>query len=266
MAAVDMVMLCDDLADEQQALDIVVSGLDDEDWRRATPSDGWSIHDEIRHLAYFDDNAALAISDVKAFRSHAEDMISDMVAGRPVDLAPGREMTPAELVVWWRDKRNDLSIRLRKLGVRDRIPWYGPDMSAMSFATARLMETWAHGQDIVDALGDDRCATDRIRHVVELGFRTRKWSYVVHGRDLPAADVRLELVGPNGDVWCFGDADAPESICGTALDFALIVTQRRHLDDTTLEADGDAAREWLEIAQAFAGPPGAGRRPMSEWA
>jgi hypothetical protein len=48
-------------------------------------------------------------------------------------------------------------------------------------------------------------------------------------------------------------------VTGPALDFCLLVTQRRHRDDLALETTGDDAAHWLTIAQAFAGPPGAGR-------
>ena len=48
---------------------------------------------------------------------------------------------------------------------------------------------------------------------------------------------------------------------GTALDFCLVVTQRRHVDDTALQVTGGTARGWLTIAQAFAGRAGAGRTP-----
>jgi uncharacterized protein (TIGR03084 family) len=142
-----------------------------------------------------------------------------------------------------------------------RIPWYGPPMSARSFLTARLMECWAHGQDVVDAVGGDRPATDRLRHIVQLGYLTRGWSYANRGLDVPAGDVRLELAGPNGDEWRVGAEDAEAVVRGEAVDFCLVVTQRRHLDDTGLAAAGDIARDWLLKAQAFAGQPTEGPRP-----
>jgi uncharacterized protein (TIGR03084 family) len=72
---------------------------------------------------------------------------------------------------------------------------------------------------------------------------------------MPAAAVRVELVGPSGDRWEFGPDGAADVVAGPALDFCHVVTQRRHLDDTALAVTGGAAREWLEIAQAFAGAP-----------
>ncbi len=133
-------------------------------------------------------------------------------------------------------------------------------MSAASMATARLMETWAHGQDVADALGVERTPTGRLRQVAHLGVRTRTFSYLVHGLPAPQADVRVELTAPDGEQWTWGPEDAPDRVTGTALDFCLLVTQRRHRSDLELVTAG-GADTWLEIAQAFAGPPGAGRPP-----
>ncbi len=142
-----------------------------------------------------------------------------------------------------------------------RIAWYGPSMGSKSFLTARLMEAWAHGQDIVDAVGADRIATDRLRHIAQLGFITRGWTYMNRGLEVPSTPVRVELTSPSRETWSFGPDDAPESIVGPALDFCLVTTQRRHVDDTDLVVTGDSAREWMEKAQLFAGPPSDGPRP-----
>jgi uncharacterized protein (TIGR03084 family) len=134
-------------------------------------------------------------------------------------------------------------------------------MGMVSFVTARLMETWAHGQDVVDGLGVVREPTARLRHVAEIGVRARPWSFAVRGRPVPEAPVRVELTLPDGSRWAAGPEDAADVVRGTALDFCLVVTQRRHPADVSLAVSGPVAREWISIAQAFAGPPGAGRRP-----
>ncbi|MCU1374583.1 MAG: hypothetical protein JWO68_1869, partial [Actinomycetia bacterium] len=118
-----------------------------------------------------------------------------------------------------------------------------------------------HGQDVVDALGVTRAPTDRLRHVAFLGSRAVPNSYAAQGRTAPPVAVRIELVGPAGDTWTFGPGDATDVVRGPALDFCLVTTQRRHVADTALVAEGAVAAEWLGIAQAFAGPPGAGREP-----
>jgi uncharacterized protein (TIGR03084 family) len=128
-------------------------------------------------------------------------------------------------------------------------------MSPASFATARLMEYWAHGQDIADALGRDRKPTARLRHICHLGVRTRGFSYVVRGMTPSESDVHVSLTGPDGDIWTWGDPVAADRVEGTALDFCLVVTQRRLVGDSALDVQGPVATEWMSIAQAFAGGP-----------
>jgi uncharacterized protein (TIGR03084 family) len=134
-------------------------------------------------------------------------------------------------------------------------------MSAASLVTARIMETWAHGQDVADALDAQREPTARLRHVAFIGARALPNSYQARGLPVPDSPVRVELQAPGGDVWAFGPDDARDTVRGPALDFCLAVTQRRHIDDLDLALDGPVAQQWLSIAQAFAGPPGPGRKP-----
>jgi len=83
--------------------------------------------------------------------------------------------TPADqLLDLWRANRTRLLDALRSVDSRARITWFGPPMSAMSHATARLMETWAHGQDVLDALRLERAPMPRLRHIAHLGVRTRR--------------------------------------------------------------------------------------------
>ena len=128
-------------------------------------------------------------------------------------------------------------------------------------ATARLMETWAHGQDVADALGVRRVPTARLRHVAHIGVRARDYAFRAAGRTPPAEPFRVELTGPDGHEWTWGPDEASDRVTGAALDFCLLVTQRRHRADVDVTATGAGADAWLDIAQAFAGPPGAGRAP-----
>jgi uncharacterized protein (TIGR03084 family) len=175
-------------------------------------------------------------------------------------------MPGEKVLAWFAEARNRLAEVLAAADPAARVPWYGPDMSLASFTTARLMETWAHGQDVADgmrAAGFDvvREPSDRLRHVAQIGVRTLPWSFTVHGRPVPRAPVRVELTLPGGEPWTAGPGGAENVVRGPALDFCLVVTQRRHPADVNLEISGTVAREWIDIAQAFAGPPGTGRRP-----
>ncbi len=255
-----MKQICTDLRDEYEWLDNLVAPLSQAQWNLITPFMDWSIKTEIAHLAYFDGTARLAATDAESFKTYLEQIYQ-----RPdkymEDQRKIRTQTSARVLEIWRKDRKTLVDILTSLNRKDRLPWYGPSMSALSFATARLMETWAHGQDVVDTLGTERAPTDRLGHISHLGVSTFGWSYINRGREVPDVAFRVELTGPSGIVWSWGPEAAAQSIFGTALDFCLVVVQRRHVDDTNLEIKGNVMRNWMLIAQAFAGPPVTGPEP-----
>lgn len=255
---VDLPALVADLEAETVDLLALVEPLAAADWERPTPAAGWRIRDQVGHLAYFDAAAVQALADPDGFRAAAAE-----VMGRGPDFpdqvaAEARTLAADEVLAWFREARHSLLDAFGTADPATRLPWYGPDMSAASSVTARLMETWAHGQDVADALGVERPPTARLRHIAHLGVATRAHSYRLRGREAPTAAVRVEVDAPDGDLWTWGDPDAPERVTGPASDLCLVVTQRRHLDATALEASA-GARDWLVIAQAFAGAPGPGR-------
>ncbi len=254
--------ICDDLAAEHDDLDALVAGLADRQWLIETPSPGWAVRDQISHLWFFDQRAVMALTDPDAFAADIHWLLANGETDASIE--PGRSTPPTELLRRWRDDRRRLIDIASTLAPSVRVPWYGPAMAARSFITARLMETWAHGQDVADALGVVRRPTARLRHVAHLGVRARPFSYAINNMSLPATDVGVRLVGPDGDVWewALRSGETPENlVSGSALDFCLVVTQRRHVDDTELSVVGEAALEWIAIAQTFAGAPGPGRQP-----
>jgi uncharacterized protein (TIGR03084 family) len=252
-----MAALAADLAAESAVTRALVAGLDEAGWHTLTPAAGWDIADQISHLAYFDEvtvRSAVHPAEFEAELAAApEDVDPDAIAAR------FRDRTGAQLLAWFDTARADLLDTFRNLDPRARLPWFGPPMSAASSLTARIMETWAHTQDIADALGVTREPTSRLRHVAHIGVGARAFSYAVNGKTLPETPVRVELTGPDGDLWTWGPAEAENRVTGPALDFCLLVTQRRHRDDLALVIEGPAAAEWMSIAQAFAGAAGTGR-------
>lgn len=253
-----------DLEAEQRQLDEIVTGLSAEQWDSPTPSPGWTVTDQIGHLCYFDSAAVTAITDPDAFAGMVSDLLEAGGAGASevddLTLDPFRALDQPGRLEAWRSNRRALATAAAGLGERDRVSWYGPSMGAKSFLTARLMEVWAHGTDVCDAVGAHRPATDRLRHIAHLGYVTRGWSYANRGLEPPAGGVRVELTAPSGALWTWGDA-SDDSVRGPAEDFCLVVTQRRHIHDTDLKMAGDAARDWMHKAQAFAGPPTDGPGP-----
>jgi uncharacterized protein (TIGR03084 family) len=172
-----------------------------------------------------------------------------------------REASPSYVLEYWRRERKALIDALMNCDPKDRIPWVGVTMSARSKVTARIMETWAHGQDVADTLGVEREPTARLKHVAHIGVTTFRWSHVSHNLPVPDKAVRMELTGPSGELWTWGPEDSDQSIKGPVQDFCLVVVQRRHVDDTSLEVIGDIARTWMLNAQAFAGPAAYGPKP-----
>lgn len=259
MADLDVIRA--DLAAELADLDALVAPLDESAWATPTPAAGWDVRDSIAHLAGSDAAALLAVTDPATFTAGLPAIAADPDGWVHRHVDRGRALPPGAVLAWWRDGRAAMLAAFAGLDPARRIPWFGPPMGPASFVTARLMETWAHGQDVADAVGVRRTRTNRLRHIADLGVRTRRFAYLIRGQEPPEADVRVELAAPDGEVWSWGPDDARDRVTATAEDFCLLVTQRRHRDDLDVRATGAAAVEWLGIAQAFAGPPGGGRSP-----
>jgi uncharacterized protein (TIGR03084 family) len=257
----DIRALLADLAGETAVLRDILVPLDDAGWDTATPADGWAVRDQVSHLAWFDDAAVLAATDPERFRAEAQQLMQAGPDAADEIALRYREMPPTALLAWFGDARDRLGETFAGMDPSARLPWYGPEMSAASSVTARLMETWAHGQDVADALGVTREATGRLRHVAHLGVRTSGFAFQLNGRPVPPTPVRVELESPDGTPWTWGPEGTSDQVSGPALDFCLVVTHRRHIADTALQVRGPVATEWMSIAQAFAGPPGTGRRP-----
>ncbi len=260
--------LLHDLDDEYGDCRRLVDTLptDAPEWDLPTPAEGWAVRDQVSHLAFFDEAGRQAMMDPEGFAGAAEQAMA--AAGDPMEvhLVRGRSMGGDELLSWWGEAHVAMMAAFAGADPSARLPWFGPPMGVLSFLSARLMETWAHGTDVADALGIVRPPTDRLRHVAHLGVRSRPFSYLVRGRDVPPGRIELTLTSPAGEPWSFvagstDDGGPIGTVTGPALDFCLVVTQRRHVADTALVIGGELATDWMAVAQAFAGPPGPGRPP-----
>lgn len=259
--------LLTDLGLESAQLRDVVAPLTAAEWARPTPAAGWNVATQIGHLAWTDEVATLAArADLGAEQKGQWDAVVLAALGDPtgfVDAEAARvaDRPAADLLARWDVGRRALAEALREHAARDgaRMPWFGPPMSPASMATARFMETWAHALDVYQELGTPVTPSDRVRHVVHLGVRTRDFGFAANQLDPPTEEFRVELVSPSGERWHYGPEDAAQRVTGSAWDFARLVTQRVHRADTDLVATGPDADRWLDLAQAFAGPPGAGR-------
>ena len=259
-----------DLTAEGDQLRATVERLGEDGWTRPTPAAGWTVATQVAHLLWTDEVAVLAAHshETPEAKQSWDDVVLAAINDPMGYVDQGAHAIAAlprdEVLGRWTDSRAELRQALTELPAGQKMPWFGPPMSAASMATARFMETWAHALDVYDAaaeaIGESRPApTDRIKHVAHLGVRTRNYSYSVHQQEPPSEEFRVELTAPSGELWTWGPEDAGQKVSGSAYDFCLLVTQRVHRDDTDLQALGVDAEHWLTIAQAFAGPPGEGR-------
>lgn len=261
----DLGVLCADLQAEYDELAGLVEGLSANEWELPTGFFHWTPWDEIAHLLYFDQAALLATSDPESFSRHSRELLSRTVdRGEPIsricrDLYT--DFDGQDLTRCWRTTYNQLVPRLAGLDSRARLPWYGPQMSVRSFVTARMMECWAHGQDVWDGVRRRRPIHPRLSHVAHLGASTYAWSFTVRGQQPPGPVPYLELQGPLNEPWSWGEPSLTNAVQGPAQDFCLVVTQRRNVADTDLVSTGAAAQAWMAIAQCFAGGPAIGPRP-----
>ncbi|MFE9425445.1 TIGR03084 family metal-binding protein [Kitasatospora sp. NPDC006697] len=253
-----------DLRAEGDALEELVAGLDPAGWRTPTPAPGWTIAHQLAHLAWSDEWALRAARDPEGFHAAATRMLAGVTEFDGFvnqGAAAGAALAPRDLLDWWQAGRAEVLAALAEVPAGGKLPWFGPPMKAPSMATARLMETWAHAEDVADALGVKRLPTARLRHIAHLGVRTMGYAFAARGEAVPTEPVRVELTGPDGQSWCWGPEEAEDRITGPALDFCRLVTRRRHPDDLALTVTGPVATAWVPIAQAFVGPAGEGRRP-----
>jgi len=248
-----------DLRAESDDLDALVASVPADRWAQPTPAPGWTIAHQIGHLLWTDRVALTSVTNEAGFADVLAAATADPVGFVDAGAEELAAAWPTELLTEWRVTRVRLHDALLTVPDGHKLPWFGPPMSAASMATARLMETWAHGLDVADALGVERRATDRLRSIAHLGVRTRDYAFVVNNLTPPSEPFLFELQGPGGDIWSWGPPEAAQRVTGSAEDFCFLVTQRRALSTLDVRADGADAQRWLTIAQAFAGPPGAGR-------
>ena len=250
----DYTDLLDDLAAEQAALDALVDGRSEDEWRLPSAAEGWSIADSIAHLALSDEMALESVAG--RGEEHFKRVMADPAAALAQQNEAAAVRTGAEVLAWWRDARTTMVAGLRALpDGKARLYWGIGEMSASSFTTARLMECWAHGLDCFAGLGVTPVDTDRIRHVCFLGYKTLPYAFQFANREPPAPiqALRLALVAPDGETtWAYGDSHAPHVIEGAAGEWARVAARRLPLADaTTLVARGALAEASLEVAKAF---------------
>lgn len=247
-----------DFRDECDALYSALGNAPAEAWAEPTQFKGWTFDDVLGHLYFFDHAAEIAARSRDEVQALFRDMSRAGASGvslidysrRWLDGCAG-----PDLLERWRGQYQRLAAIFAAFEPGRRLAWAGPEMSARSFMSARQMETWAHGQAIFDALGSDRVEHDRLRNIAVMGVNTFGWTFKVNRQEVPAVQPYVRLISPSGALWEWNEPSTAECVAGSAVEFCRVVTQTRNLGDTNLAVTGAVARQWLERAQCFAGPP-----------
>jgi uncharacterized protein (TIGR03084 family) len=253
-----------DFLAETEALAKLLAPLPDAAFEEATQFKGWTLNDVLRHLHFWNRAAGFQLSDeVELMRLiHGATAGSGGMRGFESETLSG--VSGQALRTAWVATAQDVAKLFASADPKLRLKWAGPDMSARSSITARLMETWAHGQEVYDHLGVERVDADRIRNIAHLGVSTFGWTYMVRKMAVPQAVPLVRLTAPSGELWTWGQPDEANLVAGSASEFCQVVTQVRNVADTALEMRGAVAREWMGMAQCFAGkaepPPAPGTR------
>ncbi|MFC8371784.1 MULTISPECIES: TIGR03084 family metal-binding protein [unclassified Streptomyces] len=250
-----------DLATDIEETARLVEDLDEAAWNTPTPAPGWRIADQIAHLTFIFHLAGTAASDPEAFARIAAGASHDFDGAVDAALRQFNQFPPDQLLARFRASGRASVDALAAVPEGEVVPWLVNPLPPAVLASAGIMEVFGHGQDIADALGVRREPTGRLLHLVFFAFLTRDFGYLSRGLTPPAEPFRIEVTSPTGELWAFGPEDATDRITGPAEDFCLLVTRRRHRADLALEAEGAEAERWLDIAQAYRGPSGEGRRP-----
>ncbi len=246
-----------DFRDESEALYQLMEPLADAEFDQAMQFKGWTLNDVLGHLHMWNWAADLSMQDEAAFMEFIGRVMADVKSGtlRSFEVNWREGLKGQELLNAWREFYQSMAERFVDADPKLRLKWAGPDMSVLSSITARLMETWAHGQAVYDILGVERVNADRIKNVAVLGVNTFGWTYKNRGWDVPDVRPLVKLTAPSGDTWEWGDATSDNTIEGRAEEFCQVVTQTRNIADTGLIVTGEIATQWMSVAQCFAGPP-----------
>lgn len=247
-----------DFRDESAALKVLIADLSNSDFARPTAFKGWTINDVLGHLHMWNWAAERSLNSPDDFRAMLTALFAEREKGGELpDFERnwrggimGRELADA-----WAETFEATADVFAATDPSARVPWAGPDMSARSSISARLMETWAHGQEVYDVLGVVRQNHDRIRNIVILGVNTYGWTYAVREIQPPGPMPHVRLIAPSGEIWTYGDESAVERVEGAAEEFCQVVTQVRNIADTSLMVTGEVATDWMSKAQCFAGAP-----------
>ncbi len=251
----DLVEIINDLRAEGHELYTFLQDLNEEDWSRQTTFKSWTINDVVQHLYFGDFLGATSHKSSEEFLAFLKTVQQSGLGLVDYTRQWLDGLSGTSMLERWRTHFIDMCDRFAASDPDMRLTWAGPDMGIKMFATARLMETWAHGWEVYDLLGAPRQHTDRIRHIAIIGAKTYGWTFANRKQEVPGLSPYLKLTAPSGETWEFNTPQEDNQITGQAVEFCQVVTQVRNIGDTKLSVVGEPAKQWMAIAQCFAGPP-----------
>lgn len=247
-----------DYCDECNALYALLTPLSDDAFAYSTLFKGWTINDVLGHLHMYDQAAVITLDDDNAYTAFDGPTLEALVRGVPLTTYTAQWLDGLKgraLLQQWHEFAGEVARRYAELDSDKRVVWGKVRMSARSCISARLMETWSHGQAVYDRLGKIRDEHDRIKSIAFLGVNTFGFSFTNRKLEPPAEKPFVRLVAPSGAIWTWNAPDVQSSVEGSAVEFCQVVAQTRNVADTKLVIKGDAATRWMAIAQCFAGLP-----------
>jgi uncharacterized protein (TIGR03084 family) len=274
------------LAQQQAELAGLLAPLNERDWQRPSPCEGWTVADVVLHLAQTDE---LALASVRGrFTEIMGELASGMGSPGNVDdgaaLMVERERGQPATAVRdrWQTGADALCHAFSACDPHERVTWVAGQLSARTLATTRLAETWIHTCDVADALGRTLAPTDRLWQVARLAWRTLPYAFARAGREL-GGPVAFELRAPSGEAWEFvpesPGTSTPRSPAGTgphslkedlsirgpvrggelltvirgdAVELCLVAARRVAPEDTALRGEGPDAQVVLELVRTYA--------------
>lgn len=252
----------DAFAAENEELEALLASLAPDLWWTPTPSDGWTIRQQLaelicrtqRTIDAMTDRNRLLLEVERTGRIYGQDdwHAKDVLAHCEPDL----------LLLQWRDVRERFATTCSRVlgGAILPLQSVGKERLVSIASAYGLMKAWAHAQDIADGLDLRRTPNERLWYIADLGIGMDDTRFATHGVvPLGQLNCRIELTSPIGAVWVWGSPGAEERLTGAAEDFCLFLTRRRTRSMVDLVATAEV-EVWMTVAPTYLAPPGRSSR------
>jgi uncharacterized protein (TIGR03084 family) len=244
------------LAMQHAELSGLLNGLGEPDWRAPTRCEGWDVADVVLHLAQTDEMAIASATGrfaaVVAELTHGIEPAGSVDEGAALMIERDRGLPGTDLLVRWSSGAARLLDVLNDMDLSTRVTWVAGELSARTLATTRLAETWIHSGDVADAIGLTLPATDRLRPIARLAWRTLPYAFASVGRTM-SGPVAFRLTSPRGEAWDFlPDEPAVTTIRGAATDLCAVAARRIDASSTSLHGEGPDSNDVLALMRTYA--------------